>query len=280
MLLDGSRGNAMIFRLTSTTTWPQKVRLGAVLPMTIMVAAHGLKGAPPEPSQPPRIRPLRYEEDYFYLRDPAVRTGDFLALEPIKYIPLNQGGDWYLSLGGEIKLEYEFYSNRNFGAAPNDDDGGYLLQRYLLHADLHLGERLRFFGQLYAAPVGFEDGKPSPVDQDNLRVPQAFVEYVLLTASDRAPKLTLRAGRQEMLYGSERLVSVREGLNVRRSFDAVPLIGEFGSWRVDGFFSQPVACGCSDTCCCYWLRAWSSSPSKWLSSRLHGSRSGSRTYCS
>src|SRR5687768_10729736 len=142
-----------------------KARLGVVLPL-IMVAAHRLQGAPPEPSQPPSqpppIRPLRYEEDYSYLRDPAARTGDFLTLEPIKYIPLSQSGDWYLSLGGEVKQEYEFYSNRNFGAAPNDDDGGYLLQRYVLHADLHAGERLRFFGQLYAAPTAFEDIEPSP----------------------------------------------------------------------------------------------------------------------
>ena len=37
-------------------------RLAVVLPLT-MVAAHALQGAPPEPSQPPPIRPLRYEED-------------------------------------------------------------------------------------------------------------------------------------------------------------------------------------------------------------------------
>ncbi len=42
------------------------------------------------------------------------------------------------------------YQHVNYGdvdSGVNDNDV-YLLQRYLLHADLHLGRHLRFFGQL------------------------------------------------------------------------------------------------------------------------------------
>jgi hypothetical protein len=59
----------------------------------------------PSPDRPPPFAPLRYDEDYSYLRDPAARTGDLLSLEPIKFIPLNPTGDWYLSLGGEVRLK-------------------------------------------------------------------------------------------------------------------------------------------------------------------------------
>ena len=52
--------------------------------------------------------------------------------------------------------------------------------------------------------------------------------------------LTLRVGRQELLYGSQRLVSVREGPNVRQSFDAARLILNAANWRIDGFLSRPV----------------------------------------
>src|SRR5262245_44569902 len=43
-----------------------------------------------------------------------------------------------------------------------------------------------------------------------------------------------------MLYGSQRLVSVRESPNIRRAFDAARAIARVGSWRVDGFFGRPV----------------------------------------
>lgn len=53
-------------------------------------------------------------------------------------------------------------------------------------------------------------------------------------------RLTLRAGRQEMSYGSEWLTSVREGTNNRRAFDAVRLLYQQSSMSVDAFFSSPV----------------------------------------
>jgi Alginate export len=43
-----------------------------------------------------------------------------------------------------------------------------------------------------------------------------------------------------MLYGSQRLISVRDGPNVRRTFDAVRVLTTFDGWRVDGFFARPV----------------------------------------
>lgn len=201
-------------------------------------AAHSLQGGAAEQAQAPPIRTLRYDEDYSFLRGPAVPRGDGLAFEALKYIPLNQAGDRYLSIGGEVRQEYEHYHNRGLGTASSDDDGGYLLERYVLHADLHVGERTRFFGQLYSAPTAAEDIEPAPVDEDNLRLQQAFADCVVHSGADHA--LTLRAGRQELLYGSERLVGVREGLNVRRSFDALRMIGNCRGWRVDGFLSRPV----------------------------------------
>ena len=43
-----------------------------------------------------------------------------------------------------------------------------------------------------------------------------------------------------MLYGSGRLIDVREGVNLRRSFDAARLLLRLGDWSVDGFWSKPV----------------------------------------
>ena len=48
-------------------------------------------------------------------------------------------------------------------------------------------------------------------------------------------KLTLRVGRQEIAFGSSRLVSVREGPNVHQTFDGARLTWLSGDWRIDTF---------------------------------------------
>ena len=54
------------------------------------------------------------------------------------------------------------------------------------------------------------------------------------------PQLTLRAGRQELAFGSSRLVSVREGPNVRQSFDGLRVMLTTAPWRIDAFVTLPV----------------------------------------
>src|SRR5262249_48825881 len=118
------------------------------------------------------------------------------------------------------------------------DDSGYLLERYMLHADVHLGETTRFFVQLKSGIETGRLGGPRPPDEDKLDVNQAFVDFKFDLGDGRS--LTVRGGRQEMAFGSSRLVSFREGPNVRQSFDGVRVFALVGAWRVDGFVTKPV----------------------------------------
>ncbi|HXJ57948.1 MAG TPA: alginate export family protein, partial [Verrucomicrobiae bacterium] len=102
------------------------------------------------PSAPPPFKQLRYDENYAYLSDPALRT-DFL--DALKFIGLSKSGESYLTLGGEIRERYEYYHNSQWGLGPQDDNG-YLLQRYMIHGDTHLGEWFRVFAQFKS---GLED---------------------------------------------------------------------------------------------------------------------------
>jgi hypothetical protein len=61
--------------------------------------------------------------------------------DPVKYIALNDRG-WFLSIGGESRTPYEFFHNASFGSAPATPNG-FLIQRYLLHTDIHLGPHVR-----------------------------------------------------------------------------------------------------------------------------------------
>ena len=191
------------------------------------------ESTPPKP--PPPFQKLRYDEDYTYLRDPSA-SSDFW--DPIKYIPLNERGDWYLSLGGEIRERFEFYDNYRWNPNSPDKDG-YFLQRYLFHADAHFGESVRVFAQLQSSLEQWRAGGPRPTDEDRLDFNQLFAD-LRVWADEADNSVTLRVGRQEMMYGSQRLISVREDPNTRRSFDAVRVLTKVGDWKIDGFLAHPV----------------------------------------
>ena len=191
----------------------------------------------PSPLSRPQYRQLRYDEDWSSLSDSARRTE---AFDRVKYIPLSASGEWYLTIGGEVREQYERFCNPGWGLEPQDNDG-YFLQRYMLHADLHLGNRVRAFFQIKSGIENGRKGGPRPVDEDKLDINQAFVDIAFPEAEKHT--LVLRVGRQEMLFGSGRLVGVRDGPNVRQSFDGLRASLRAGAWRVDGFVTKPVETG-------------------------------------
>lgn len=181
----------------------------------------------------PAFAKLRYDEDWSFLSDPAQRAEPF---DELKFIVLNADATNYLSLGGEARWHYDYAHDPAWGEDPQDPDGVFL-QRYLLHGDLHLGPQVRFFGQLYSALENGRAGATAPIDENRLDLQQAFID-IALGSDTFAP--VLRAGRQEMAYGSSRLVDVREGPNVRRTFEGVRLLGHAGDWRIDVIATRPV----------------------------------------
>ena len=84
------------------------------------------------------------------------------------------------------------------------------------------------------------DGKEntSPVDLNPLDLHQAFAEYS--TFFKDAGNISFRLGRQELSYGSQRLVSVREGPNNRQAFDAAKMMLHYKNTKADFFYSNYV----------------------------------------
>jgi Alginate export len=198
-----------------------------------MLSAHTASAGSGAPFHPPPYLLERAAEDYGYLRDPA-RRSDFW--DPIKYVPLNADGSWYLSLGGEVRERFEYFNHPNWGKDPQDH--GYFLQRYFLLGDLKMGGHARLFTQLQSSLEEGRKGGPRPADEDELDLYQAFLDLKLDVGRDGS--LVLRSGRQELAYGSQRLISVREGPNVRRSFDGFRLMLRTGDVHIDGFATKPV----------------------------------------
>ena len=184
-------------------------------------------------TSPPPYGLNRADEDYRYLSDRANRT-DFW--DPVKYVPFTGTGSWYLSLGGEARERFEYFNHPNWGQGTRDH--GYLLQRYFFHGDVHAGEHVRLFSQLQSSLEDGRAGGPRPTDEDELDLHQAFLDLNVGVADDAS--FTLRSGRQELAYGSQRLISVREGPNVRQSFDGFRLTYHGGDVRIDGFAAKPA----------------------------------------
>jgi hypothetical protein len=191
-------------------------------------------GQLPCPPAPPPYQSLRYQEDYAFLRNPDCRTD---LWDPVKYISLADREDVYVSLGGEVRLQYEYFRNADWGEGPQDPNG-YLLPRLMLHTEWQLGPYVGLFGQLKSGLAVGRTGGPRPPDEDQLDLHQAFLDVRGLLGE--ASALTLRAGRQELAYGASRLVDPREGPNVRRSFDGLRTILGAGGWSVEAFATRPV----------------------------------------
>jgi hypothetical protein len=145
---------------------------------------------------------MRYDEDYSALK--LDTTGKIY--NKIKYIGLAANRSIYLSVGGEIRYEYAGKVDENWIAGQGYNYS--LLQRYSLNTNLQLGSRFRVFAQVNS---GLENGSkygPVPVDEDKLNIENLFAELKVWQKGDQS--LSVRAGRQELNYGTGRLISVRE----------------------------------------------------------------------
>ena len=183
---------------------------------------------------PPAYTITRYDEDYSYLANPANRTE---PLDVIKYIPLfNFGPSYFVTLGGDIREQYEFIQNDNFGLG-SVNNHGYWLQRLMPYSDWHFGPFFRVFVQLKSSEEEGREPGPRPTDRKRLDLNQAFVDlsYPRTVLAADQTYVTLRLGRQEIDFGDERLLAVREGPNVRQSFDGARLILNSSRGRVDVF---------------------------------------------
>src|SRR6266478_1470718 len=176
-----------------------------------------------------------YDEQVQYLATPDCRTS---LLDSIQFIPLSRENEnYYASFGFWIRERGEYVSNPNWSDSPPGNI--YQMQRYFLHTDVHLGERFRFFGELASSLVDGRNGGPRPsLDEEKMYVHQGFVDLGLWKSG--RDSLMLRAGRQEIAFGSQNLVSTRDGRNIRRSVDGARLTWVKGDWTVDLLAVRPT----------------------------------------
>lgn len=201
-----------------------------ILPATCALAQSDASDVTP---QRPSIMFNRWQEDRSALADPSVPHEPF---DDLKYISLSATDpDTYVSFGADLRERFEANDAVDFGVGGINPQA-YVISRTEAHADLRIADQFQAFVQLQS---DFAPWKTiiTPVDNDRLDLEQAFVA-VTEPLSDG--EFRFRVGRQQIAFDLQRFISVRDGPNIRQSYDAIWADYETGLWRFTSFFSQPV----------------------------------------
>ena len=176
---------------------------------------------------------LFYRNRFDYLCDPC-----YDEWWPGDYVKRNAIGNWgILDVGGQYRARFHDEVNmRGLGLTGRDDR--FLLHRTRLYANLEVGSRARFYVEYLDAVSNYENFTPRPIEESRSNIQNLFGDFVLLDTW--RGKLTGRVGRQELLYGQQRLISPLDWANTRRTFEGVSLLWSGQKWDIDGFWTYRV----------------------------------------
>ena len=159
-----------------------------------------------------------YDNDFSFLEDPclpAKDSRDVLARQTDRAKRIDLGAGFLVSFGGESRLKYHD-ENNHAKSRLDGRDNSFLLNRLRLYGDLEIGEHLRVFGEMVDARSFGESFAPRGTEEVHWDLLNGFGE---IRGVVQGMDLHLRGGRQELLFGAQRLISPLDWGNTRRSFD-------------------------------------------------------------
>ncbi len=181
---------------------------------------------------------LFYANDFSYLKDPCNKhecLGDCLKL-----MPVDKCGRWgTLDIGGQLRLRYHNEDGMGQSAGQTrfqDTTNDFTLSRIRLYTNWKVNDNVRVFAEgIYADVTGSDNTYISRgIDTNYGDLLNLFVDVKL------TDKTTVRVGRQELLYGNQRVVSPLDWANTRRTFEGIRVLHKRGDWSIDGFYTNFV----------------------------------------
>ncbi len=178
---------------------------------------------------------LNYDNDFSYLDDPADNTR--LLGDSLKRL-FKQGDNW-VEVGGFARLR--FHDERNLGRQEGTtilDEGtsNPLLLQVRPYANWHLNDSIRIFAEgLYADVVAETEGyQPRGNERNRGDFLNLFIDIQL---TDEA---LFRLGRQQLRYGSRRLIAGPGWANTSRNHDGAKLIVKGEGYQHDILYMNTV----------------------------------------
>jgi hypothetical protein len=148
---------------------------------------------------------------------------------------------WDLGGAFRARLEHKEYfftpgqaGQVDFRKNNGDSDNTYLLLRERVHAGYH-SEWIGAFAEAQDSSSTGDKRNPN-LESDQFDLRQGFIT---LGNAEKFP-LTAKIGRQELIYGDERLIGAADWNNIGRVFDAAKLRYAVSGLWVDAFVSRPV----------------------------------------
>jgi hypothetical protein len=178
-------------------------------------------------------KPLFYDNNFAYINNPLY--DEWFPGDRFKQIPV--GDCWTVDLGGQFRLRYMDESNhRGLGLTGLDDE--FMLYRTRVFANAKYGDWFRAYSEYLDAESNNEFFPPRIIEVNRSDMLNLFGDVRLMDRCEG--ELWFRGGRQELLYGSERLISPLDWANTRRTFEGYKFFWQGADWNVDVFLTRPV----------------------------------------
>lgn len=191
-----------------------------------------------------RENPPQYGYPRFAIMGPSFFDADFRYLDSPKYQDhdhfdpwhrIHLGDQWLLSTGGQFFWRYMNETGSRLTGRNND----YHQFRTRVFADLWYCDAFRAYVEFIDARSHGPELAPLPIDNNRGDLLNAFIDAKI--GEIEGKPVYVRVGRQELLFGSQRLVSTIDWTATRRTFQGVRAFRAGEKFDVDLFWVQPVA---------------------------------------
>jgi hypothetical protein len=147
-----------------------------------------------------------FDIDFSYLDNPDHEKDLF---DPLKRIHI--GNDILLSFGGQFWYRYMRETDSRLNPAGRNNS--FHLTRVRAHADIWYQDKVRLFAEFLDARQWGQELPPLGIDRNHTDMLNLFMDVKLAEA--QGGKAYVRVGRQELTYGSQRLISSLDWVNTR-----------------------------------------------------------------
>ncbi len=187
---------------------------------------------PPRSPSPPYalMRNSFFDADFRYLDDPNYVSDDFFD----RFHNVHLGDDWLGGTGGQADWRHMHQLNARLSGKTDDFD----LLRARVFGDLWYKDIFRIYVETLSSTSVNQDLPPLNTDKEPFEFLNLFFD--LKVAELGGKPVYLRVGRQELLMGSERLVTPLEWADTRQTFQGAHVLWSNGTFDFDAFWAQPV----------------------------------------
>jgi len=225
-------------QIVEPVQYPAPAATTPAAPATVPPATGTGTPAKKPPPQPWKLQ--FFDNDFSYKKAP---DHQYIPGEELKDIPLDSFDLFSflpepttLSGGGELRFRQMDEANRLRPGPPARGD--YQLWRWRQYVDLKVDDWFRVYAEMIDASM---DNNPLPVtgiDINRWDALNLFIDVKLVEIGDRP--VWFRGGRQELSYGSQRLVSALDWANTRRNFEGFKFFTKGADWDFDLWFTRPA----------------------------------------